>query len=256
MSLVKRITDLLPPLVLVCAILFAWSQSSATGLLPKWLLPAPEAVLAEFSKSGATLLKHAKATAGEAIGGFCLGAVLGLMSAVVLALSRPLRDMFYPFALASRALPLVVFTPLIVIMTGRGMVPVILTVAFASYFPVFLATLRGLEAKQAERFELLYSLSATPLQILWKVRLPSTMPLLFAALKVSASASFITALVTEWIASSTGLGYLVLVSGQYFKLATMWAAIFTAASMALATLAALILIEWLARRYTSLASEA
>ncbi|SEQ27669.1 NitT/TauT family transport system permease protein [Faunimonas pinastri] len=251
----ERIGAILPPVVLIVALILLWSWSAGTGLLPKWLLPSPQAVLGEFSHHSATLLKHARMTAFEALGGFALGALAGAGGAFLLTLVPFLRDMLYPYALASRAIPIIVFTPLIVVMLGRGLVPIILIVAFATYFPVFLALLRGLNTLNADRMELLHSLSATPLQILWKIRLPSSLPMLFAALKVSASGAFITALVTEWIGSNVGLGYLVMVSGQYFKLATMWAAIFSASLMTLALLGLIVLIERLMGRYTSLATE-
>jgi NitT/TauT family transport system permease protein len=163
--------------------------------------------------------------------------------------------MFYPYALASRALPLVVFTPIIVVLMGRGSMPIILIVSISTYFPIFLGMMRGLLQTNTERMELLHSFSATPQQIMWKVRFPSAIPFLFTALKLSASAAFINTIVTEWIASNSGLGYLVMVSGQYFKLATMWAAILTAAIMTLMLLGVITLLERLATRYTSLATE-
>ncbi|MBO0664283.1 ABC transporter permease [Jiella sp. MQZ9-1] len=246
---------ILPPVVLVAALVAIWGWSAATGLLPRWLLPGPGAVLHEFDVSRAVLLKHAQVTATEALGGCAIGSVLGVAAAMVMTLVAPLRQTLYAYALASRALPLIVFTPVLVIVVGRGIVPVMVIVSVTTYFPVFLGMMRGLERSNPDRMELLYSLSASPTQILWKVQLPSALPYLFAALKVAASTAFVNALVTEWIAANAGLGYLVMVSGQYFRLPLMWAAIFSAALMTLALLGLILLAERLAGRWTQQATE-
>ncbi|WP_434287073.1 ABC transporter permease [Celeribacter sp. SCSIO 80788] len=255
LSFRSRLSLILPPILLSVVIVLIWSWTARTGILPKWFLPSPESIFDQFISNRAMLWKHAKVTAVEAIGGCVLGAVSGLIGALVLSVIPALRDMFYPYALASRALPLVVFTPIIVVMMGRGTAPIIVVVAISTYFPVFLGMMRGLARSNQDRLELLHSFSATPAQFLWKVQFPSALPFLFSALKVSASTAFINTIVTEWIASNSGLGYLVMVSGQYFKLATMWAAIFSASFMTLALLGLIILIERLAWRYSTLATE-
>jgi len=253
--LAARAGRILPPLVLVAAIIAVWAWSSATGLLPKWLLPAPGAVAQQFVNSGPVLLKHAWVTGTEAVLGCLIGSVLGTAAAVAMSLLVPLRQMLYPYALASRALPLIVFTPVLVILVGRGILPVTLIVAVTTYFPVFLGMMRGLDRSNPDRMELLYSLSASPAQILWKVQFPSALPYLFAALKIAASTAFVNALVTEWIAANAGLGYLVMVSGQYFRLAMMWAAIFSASAMTLTLLGLILLAERLAARWSQQATE-
>jgi NitT/TauT family transport system permease protein len=249
------IAAIAPPVILIALLLAIWSWTAQSGLLPRWFLPAPIAILYEFTGNAAVLWKHTKITAVEAIGGCLLGTTAGIVGALAMSGFSVLRDMFYPYALASRALPLVVFTPIIVVLMGRGSMPIILIVGISTYFPIFLGMMRGLLQTNTERMELLHSFSATPQQIMWKVRFPSAIPFLFTALKLSASAAFINTIVTEWIASNSGLGYLVMVSGQYFKLATMWAAILTAAIMTLMLLGVITLLERLATRYTSLATE-
>jgi NitT/TauT family transport system permease protein len=236
-------------------LLAVWAWAAQSGVMPRWFLPAPGAIAYEFVGNTTVLWKHTKITAVEAIGGCLLGSAAGIAAALAMSGSSVLREIFYPYALASRAMPLVVFTPIIVVMLGRGSMPIILIVGISTYFPVFLGMMRGLSQTNTERMELLHSFSATPQQIMWKIRFPSSIPYLFTALKLSASASFINTIVTEWIASNAGLGYLVMVSGQYFKLATMWAAIVIAAMMTLLLLAVITGLERLAVRYTSLATE-
>lgn len=245
----------LPPVLFVVVLLVLWSVGSARGIVPFYIIPGPQQIAAEFVNNSTVLLKHASRTSLEALSGFAIGNVVAVVMAVLLTWSRPLKETIYPYALLTRAVPIIVFTPVIVVLLGRGLPPIIFTVALTVYFPTFLNMMRGLRSADAEYHETLHTLSATRVQRLWLVDLPSSMPYLFAALKISASGAFISALVTEWIGSNLGLGYLVVVSGQYFKLATLWAAIFTASFLTLALLGVVTLVEKLLGRWTAAAED-
>lgn len=234
---------LLPPTTFLAIMVILWAIGSARGIIPNYLLPGPGAIAMEFTDNFGVLFKHARATAMEAVGGFAIGSVAGIVAACILSFSSALREAFYPYALLSRALPIIVFTPLVVVILGRGMPPIIAIVAFSVYFPTFLGMMRGLGAADADYHEMMHTLSASRLQRLWMVDVPVAMPFLFASLKISASGAFISALIAEWIGSNLGLGYLVIVSSQYFKLPTMWAAIFLSAFLTLGLLALVTLLE-------------
>ena len=246
---------LLPPAVLLIGIVALWGVLSAYGLIPSYILPSPAAIGHEVETNWHVLLKHASATTLEAISGFLIGNTVAVVVAALFTMSPALKDAFLPYALMSRAVPIVVFTPLFVVLLGRGLPSIIAIVSFAVYFPTFLNLMRGLDAVDVDYRELLHTLSATPLQRLKLIEFPAAMPYLFAALKVSASGAFISALVTEWIGANTGLGYLVVVSSQFFKLPTMWAAIFTSALLTLALLGVVTLCERSLWRWTGLAKE-
>lgn len=254
-ALGRTTAALLPPGLFLIALVVLWAIGAANGVIPNYLLPSPIAIFDEFVNNWGVLVKHASATTFEALTGFAIGSSGGLIVATVLTFSPILRDTFYPYALISRAIPFIVFTPLVVVLLGRGTPPIIAIVSFSVYFPTFLNMMRGLKAADADYHEMLHTLSATPLQRLFLVDFPVSMPYFFAALKVSASGAFIAALVTEWIGASTGLGYLVVVSGQYFKLPTMWAAIFTSALLTLSLLGLVTLAEKALGRFTATARE-
>lgn len=246
---------ILLPTVFFCGIVVLWGVLSAKAIIPPYLLPSPGAIASEFVTYHEVLLRHTASTTFEALSGFVIGNIAAIIAAAVLVSSPILREAFYPYALISRAVPIVVFTPIVVVMLGRGLPPIIAIVSFSVYFPTFLNMVRGLRAAEADQYELLYTLSASPWQRLCIIDFPTAMPYLFAALKVSASSAFISALVTEWIGANTGLGYLVVVSSQYFKLPTMWAAIFISAALTLALLAIVHGAEALLGRYTATAPE-
>lgn len=245
----------LPPALFLVALVALWAAGANSGVIPHYLLPAPSVIAWEFVSNTGVLLRHGAATATEALGGFVIGSLAGLAAATAFSFSPTLRDAFYPYALLSRALPVVVFTPLVVVLLGRGMPPIIAIVAFTVYFPTFLGMMRGLNSADADYHEMLHTLSGSRLQRLWLIDFPAAMPYFFAALKVSASGAFISALIAEWVGSNVGLGYLVVVSSQYFKLPTMWAAIFTSALMTLALLGCVTVLERLLGRYTKTGDE-
>lgn len=251
----RALLALLPPAVLLIGIVALWGVLSAYGLIPSYILPSPAAIGHEVETNWHVLLKHASATTLEAISGFLIGNTVAVIVAALFTMSPALKDAFLPYALMSRAVPIVVFTPLFVVLLGRGLPSIIAIVSFAVYFPTFLNMMRGLDAVDVDYRELLHTLSATPLQRLRLIEFPAAIPYLFAALKVSASGAFISALVTEWIGANTGLGYLVVVSSQFFKLPTMWAAIFTSALLTLALLGVVTLCERSLWRWTGLAKE-
>lgn len=251
----RALEDVVPPLLFLAGLLALWAVGSAAGWIPAFLLPSPFAVGAEFINNAEVLFRHGSTTTLEAVTGFLIGNGAAVLASAVLSSSRTLRDMFYPYALVSRAIPIVVFTPVVVVMLGRGLPPIIAVVSFSVYFPTFLNLMRGFKAADADQHELLHTLSATRLQRLLMIEFPAAMPYLFTGLKVSASTAFITALVTEWIGADTGLGYLVIVSGQYFKLATLWAAIFISAALTLTLLGLVHLAEHALKRFTATSPE-
>jgi NitT/TauT family transport system permease protein len=245
----------LPPALFLVALIALWAVLSSIGWIPSYILPSPGAIANEFASNYNVLVKHALATTREALSGFLLGNILAIAMASLLTCSPVLKDTFFPYALISRAIPIIVFTPLVVVLLGRGFPPILAIVSFSVYFPTFLNMMRGLNSVDLDYEELLHTLSASRAQRLRMIQFPASMPFLFAALKVSASGAFISALVTEWIGSNVGLGYLVVVSSQYFKLPTMWAAIFTAAMLTLVLLGLVTLLERLLGRWTATAKE-
>jgi NitT/TauT family transport system permease protein len=245
-----------PPGLLGLAIIAAWAWMSAHGVIASYLLPAPLVLLEAIGTNASELLRHGSATTLEALGGFAIGSLLGIGAAILLASWQWLRQCFFPLALASQAVPIAAITPLIVLLIGRGLPAILTVVAIAAFFPMLINMTRGLREADIGYHELLHSLSASPMQRLRMIELPAALPYLFAALKVSASASFITAIVGEWIGSNVGLGYLIVISGQYFKIPTLWAAVTVTAALTLllvglVTLAERLAMPWLPAETTA-----
>src|ERR671916_1030686 len=150
-------------------------------------------------------------TAKEAAVGFALGASIGFGLGVLLAHSRLLQRGFLPYIVASQTVPILAIAPMVVIwLGGRGLpdwLSVSVIAAYLTFFPVTINMLRGLQAVDPRALELMRSYAAGAWSILWKLRVPASLPYLFAALKVSATASIVGAIIGELPASvQDGLG--------------------------------------------------
>ena len=184
-----------------------------------------------------------------------LGAAIGFALGVVLHHSRLLQRGFLPYIVASQTIPILAIAPMVVVWTGSRGAPawfsVAVIAAYLTFFPVTINTLRGLQSADPRALELMRSYAASPLAVLWKLRVPAAMPFLFAALKVSATASIVGAIIGELPASiQDGLGGAILNFNQYYASSppSLWATNLVAAALGIAFFLAVLLAEKLVVR--------
>jgi NitT/TauT family transport system permease protein len=185
-----------------------------------------------------TLLKAAAFTAKEAALGFAMGAVGGFVLGALLAHSKVMQRGLLPYVVASQTVPILAIAPMVVIwftsVHVTAWVSVAVIASYLTFFPVAIATLRGLQAADHRALELMRSYAATPWTILWKLRFPTALPYLFTALKVSATASIVGAIIGESPSSiAGGLGGAILNFAQYysFQPQNLWAVNIVAAAL-------------------------
>jgi NitT/TauT family transport system permease protein len=183
-----------------------------------------------------TLLNAALFTWREATVGFIIGSLFGFVLGAIFGRFRLLERSLMPYIVASQTVPLLAIAPMIVIWGGRLNWPawwaVSLISAYLTFFPVTINTLRGLRSPNPTAVELMRSYAASELQVLWKLRLPAALPYIFTALKVSATASIIGAIVGELPSGiQDGIGRILLTFSYYFISGPekLYAAIFGAA---------------------------
>lgn len=218
----------------VGALLAAWEMAVRVLHVPLYILPAPADIWRQLGRDWPLLMRHAQPTAIEAAGGFALGNVVAIVLATAFVHSAPLERTLFPVAIALRTIPLVAITPLLVVWLGNGYAPKIAIAALISFFPTLVNMVRGLGALDRQALDLLRTFSASWWQVLVKVRLPASLPYLFASLKISATSAVLGAVVAEWIGSDRGLGYLVVASTFEFRIARLWATIAVSSGVALA----------------------
>ncbi len=187
------------------------------------------------------LLDAALFTAKEAAVGFLLGATFGFAIAVLLAHSSVLERGFLPYIVASQTIPILAVAPMVVVWVNpklpagfRDWGAVAVIAAFLTFFPVAINSLRGLRSADPRALELMRSYAGSTWDVLWKVRVPASLPYLFAALKVSATACVVGAIIGELPASiQDGLGGAILNFNQYYASAPtrLWATNLVAAAL-------------------------
>jgi NitT/TauT family transport system permease protein len=194
-------------------------------------------------------------TAKEAAVGFLLGAAIGFGIGVVLAHSRLLQRGFLPYIVASQTIPILAIAPMVVVwLGGRGFpdwFSVSVISAYLTFFPVAINTLRGLTSADPRALELMRAYAASPLQILWKLKLPTSLPYLFAAFKIAATASVVGAIIGELPASiQDGLGGAILNFNQYYATSppSLWATNLIAALLGITFFLIVVIIERLVVR--------
>ncbi len=166
---------------------------------------------------GLILAGQALFTFREALFGFAVGGALGLLLGIGFIHSRLAERAFVPYVVASQTVPILAISPLIVVATKAGWLSVAIISAYLTFFPVTIAALRGLRAFDPRAFELMRSYAANRRQVLWKLRLPASVPYLFSSLRVAAAASVIGALIGELPSGiPDGLGSALLNYNQYY----------------------------------------
>ena len=198
-----------------------------------------------------TLLWHAALfTAKEAAVGFALGAAVGFALGVLLAHSRLAQRGLLPYVVASQTVPILAIAPIVVIYLGSlqvtAWVSVAVIAAYLTFFPVTINALRGLQSADPRALELMRSYAASRWSILWRLRVPASLPYVFSALRVAATGSVVGAIVGELPSSiQDGLGGAILNFNQYYSLVpqNLWATNLIAAALGIAFFLAVVLLE-------------
>lgn len=239
----------------------SWSMDRAR-------LPAPHQVAGELWKStwveettgrrgivrsgsfsNRSLIYHGGVTLGATVFGFLIGSALGVLLAVGIVYNRAMDMSVMPWAIISQTVPIVALAPMIIVVLYSvglsGLVAKATISAYLSFFPVVVGMVKGLRSPDAMQMDLLRTYSANSSQSFWKLRLPASVPYLFASLKIAIAASLVGAIVGELPVQRGGLGARMLGGSYYGQTEQIWAALIVAAVMA----AGLVwLIGWIERR--------
>ncbi|HEY4606243.1 MAG TPA: ABC transporter permease [Acidimicrobiia bacterium] len=169
-------------------------------------------------------LQAALLTLREAFVGFLIGGAVGFGLGVLFVRSSTAERALMPYVVASQTVPIIAIAPMVVVWGGRidlaQWLSVSVIAAYLTFFPVAINTLRGLRSPEPTSMELMRSFASTPRETLWKLQVPAALPYIFTALKVSAAASVIGAIVGELPAGLRGgLGRDLLQFSQQFTAA-------------------------------------
>ncbi|HQX58290.1 MAG: ABC transporter permease [Rhodoferax sp.] len=231
------------PIIGVATLLFTW-WAIVVGLGVKpFIAPSPFLVLETLYAKRAVLLDNLLPTAMEAAGGFLIGNLVAIAVATIFVHNKTLHDIFFPVALMLNAIPIVAKAPVLVLIMGNGVEPKIAIAALVCFFPSLVNMVRGLDAANPQAMELMRVLSASKTEVFFKLRLYSSLPYLFSALRISASLAVIGAVVGEWIGATTGIGALIIQATYNFDSALLYSAIVMSALLTGAFYLAVALLE-------------
>jgi NitT/TauT family transport system permease protein len=219
--------------VVAVAVLGAWAAAS-TRISPV-LLPSPGDVAGAFAAHAGTLAEATLTTGGSALAGLALAAALGFVGALLFQRSALAERALYPYALFLQTLPVVAIAPLLVVWLGYGPPVAVGSAALVSFFPVLTSAHAGLAAADPDQVALLRLYKASWWQELRLLRIPGSLPYVFAGLRTAAGLSTIGAIVGEFVGSNgfpACLGYLVLKGMRAADTGLIFAAIACAALLA------------------------
>ena len=180
------------------------------------------------------IMGHAAITGAEIVLAMLLGTLLGMASAVTLAMSPPARRWLLPLLVVSQALPTFALAPLLVLWLGYGMASKVAVAILVIFFPVTAAFYDGLRRTESGWLELARTMDAVPMAVLARIRVPAALPALASGLRVAAGIAPIGAVIGEWVGSSQGLGFLMLQANGRMQVDLLFAAVLVLAAMALA----------------------
>jgi NitT/TauT family transport system permease protein len=199
----------LPAAALFGGLLIAWQLAVTVLGLREYLLPAPIRVVAAMTGDEIPWLRHVWITSVEIVGAFLLAGVVGVALGVAVAWSPILSRALVPFLVFVNTLPKVAVAPLFLLWLGYGILPNALIAALIGFFPVVINTAVGLTQVDEELLDLGRVFGAPTWKVFLTIRLPNALPYVLSALKVTATAAVVGAIVGEFVASQAGLGTVI-----------------------------------------------
>ena len=199
---------------------------SLTGV-PRFILPSPFLVGVSFVENFELIAEHALVTLSEIILGLTIGITLGIITALQFEMQPAAKFFLKPVLIFSQAIPVFALAPVLTLWLGYGMISKVTMAVLIIYFPVTSALHDGLSRTPTGLSDLAHVMNAKPIRFLFLIRLPAAVPNLLSGIRLAAVYAPIGAVIGEWVGSSQGLGYLMLLANGRVKTDLMFAALFT-----------------------------
>jgi NitT/TauT family transport system permease protein len=240
-----RLRYYLPTIAVFVLVIGAWEAIVRLLNIQRFLLPRPSEIFASLIDNWAALSLAGRNTLVEALGGFAIGLVAGLVVAFATSRFALVRGSLMPFAIAANAVPIVAFAPIMNNWFGvTSPLSKMMIVAVLVFFPVMINVVRGLTSADPASLELMRSYAAGEWAVVRKVRIPAALPYFFTALKVGATLSLIGAIVGEYFGGANEvLGRLIVESAAFLRFSIAWAAIIIAAAIGIGFYLLIIALE-------------
>lgn len=229
----------------ILAFLLAWEGAVRVSQAPVWLLPGPWRILTAAWETRALLFSHTLHTLRAAALGTLVAVGAGVAFGILIHAFPALRLNLYPLLVASQTVPAIVIAPLFTLWFGFGILPKVLLVGLACFFPVVVGVVDGLEATDPELVALARTMDATPARLFWRIRWPAALPAFFTGLRVALTYAVIATVVAEWMGAEAGLGVFLTRSSHSYLTDRVFAAILVISGLSLFLFWG---VDWAARR--------
>jgi NitT/TauT family transport system permease protein len=216
----------LPAVLGLAAAFGAWQAWVDIKNIKPYLVPAPSSVASRLYEDPWMFTVEGIHTLEGALLGFLLGAGVAIILASVMSQARFLERSIFPLAILVKVTPIVAIAPLLTIWFGFGLMPKVFIAALIVFFPIMVNALIGFRSVNPTSLALLESLSASRTEVFWRLRLPSSLPYLFAAFRFSVALSVIGAVVAEWFSGDRGLGSVIYIANNNLDMRTAFAGVF------------------------------
>ena len=231
------------PLVALAALIAIWQGVCSAGLVPGFMLPSPVAVVVALVGDFPLLLSHLWTTLAEAALGLAIGVAIGAAAAVVMDRFEIVYLALSPLLTVSQTIPTIAVAPLLVLWFGYGMLPKVLLVVLATFFPVTVALVSGFRSVDPDQIDLMRTMNASPWQIFRYVKVPAAAEQFFSGLRISATYAIVGAVISEWLGGFTGLGVYMTRVRKSFQYDRMFAVIIITSALSLALMGGVGVLE-------------
>lgn len=215
----------LSPWLLGVSFIIFWEIAAIYGWLPKFIIPAPSAIVQALVEDRHNLWLNSQVTLIQAFIGLGLGIVLAFSLALIMDMLPWLNQALYPLLIVTQTIPTVAIAPILVLWLGYDMTPKIVLVVLTTLFPMIISILNGFSQADDDAIQLLRLMGANRWQILKHVKIPASMTYFLSGLRVSVSYAFVSSVVAEWLGGFEGLGVYMIQTKRAFAYDKMFAVI-------------------------------
>lgn len=216
---------------LIVSFFLLWEVLCRAFNISDIVLPKPSQIIVTLVERFPALWPHTLQTLYTTLLGFSFGILIGVLLGILVGSSKLAYDVAYPLLIGFASIPKVAVVPIFVLWFGAGAVPAVLTAMIMSMFPIVVNVATGLATTEPELEDVMKTLRASKLDILWNVGLPRAMPFFFASLKVAVTLAFVGVVLSETVASNRGIGNVMMIASSSFDVPLVFAGLFILALM-------------------------
>jgi NitT/TauT family transport system permease protein len=216
---------LYPPTLVAASLLVLWEIGVRAFHINSIILPPPSEIIEVLVERWSLILGHLLSSLLLIVFGLILSVIGGVLVAISFTFCRPLRAGFYPILIISQVVPKVAIAPLFIVWFGTGTLPCLLLGFLIAFFPMTINSVLGFQSVDEDIHRMARVFMASKQQIFWKVQLPNALPYIFSGMKISITLVIIGDVVSEFVASQEGIGYLIKLAGGLLDTPLMMASI-------------------------------